>query len=222
MDNSLYHTIGLGVAFLGLFGLTELSYHLFKLKAEITRKIAHLATGLLSLWFPVLIDDVWYVFMLCFIFFILLIASRRLKYLSSVNAIDRDSMGSTAYPIAVFGCYLVYYYMEKSYIFFNLPILILAISDPLAALIGKQWPLGKYSIGCGEKTLMGSMAFFISASVLSFILLFPLVEIELVLTISLLIGLISTIVEGFSWRGMDNLTIPLSVIILLYTTLNKL
>lgn len=220
MDSSFYNTIWLGLAFLSLFGVTELSYHLFKMHVEITRKVAHVATGLLALLFPILINDLCCVFILCLVFFVLLLLSRKLKYLSSVNAVDRDSLGSIAYPVSVFVCYLVYHAIDKGAIYFNLPILVLAISDPLAALAGKQWPIGKYNISFGEKTMVGSLIFFSSACLISFGMVGDLLTFNSALVLSLIIGVVSTIVEGVSGRGIDNLTIPFSVLLVLYIYIN--
>ena len=126
----------LGLCFLALFGLAEFLYHKQKVKAEITRKIVHVGTGLLTLLFPIFLHDQWQVLFLCTAFLLILLASLQFKLLPSINSIDRVSHGSILYPVAVYGCYLAYSYADKGLFFFYLPILTLAICDPLAALIG--------------------------------------------------------------------------------------
>ena len=106
-----------------------------------------------------------------------------------------------------------------AYLYFYLPILILAICDPLAALFGKKFNYGKFKIGKEIKTLSGTIAFFISCVALSLFvfLFFSIFESEspkLVLT-SLVIALCSAIIEAISGKGSDNLTIPAGVLAML-------
>ncbi len=207
--------------FLSLFGLAEILYHFVKVKVELTRKLVHIGTGLLTFLFPIMLGNHWFVLILCASFALILIVSLKYKLLPSINAIDRDSVGSLAYPVAVYGCYLAYDYFDQNYIFFYLPILILSICDPLAALFGKRWPIGKYKIGMDNKTLMGSGVFFVSAVILILLFFFfPRVEkstLELVLH-SIFIAFIAAFVEAYSKRGYDNLTIPASVLVCLIFT----
>jgi len=207
--------------FLSLFGFAEILYHLAKVKAELTRKLVHIGTGLLTFLFPVMLGNHWFVLTLCASFALILIVSLKYKLLPSINAIDRDSVGSLAYPVAVYGCYLAYDYFHQNYIYFYLPILILAICDPLAALVGKRWPIGKYKVGMDNKTRMGSGAFFLSALILTLLFFFfQRVEkstSELIFH-SFFIAFVAAAVEAYSKRGYDNLTIPASVLLCIIMT----
>lgn len=202
--------------FLVLFAFAEILYHFLKFKAEITRKIVHFMTGILTLFFPIFIEDHWMVFALCFSFLIILVLSLRFKLLPSINAVDRKTSGSLLYPLIVFVCYLIYEHYNHL-IFYYLPILILAICDPVAALIGKRFPWKKYIFLGHTKTMSGSGAFFLSSFVLSISLLIVIEKISFQdsLMMSAIIGLISTFAEAISHRGFDNLTIPASVVLLL-------
>ena len=138
------------------------------------------------------------------------------KIISAINAIDRDSVGSLAYPVAVYCSYLVYDYFQEQYIYFYMPVLILAVCDPVAALTGKRWPIGKYKQTRESKTLMGSAMFFISA----FVLILALTKIlkinehiYITLMTALVISLFSTIAEAVTKKGYDNLAIPGAVIL---------
>jgi dolichol kinase len=96
--------------------------------------------------------------------------------------------------------------------------LILAISDPIAALMGKTWPIGKFNIGNIHKTLIGSASFFISATLLTFFTFTPTLATTLIqaVLVSAIIAVIATVVEAISTKGYDNLTIPLAVLAALY------
>jgi len=221
MSTDILNTLLLGGCFLALFALGELLYHQFRVKAELTRKLIHAGTGLLTLLFPILLKNHWLVLLLCTTFALILIVSLRYDLLKSINAIDRKSMGSITYPISVYVCYLVYDYFSFMYLFFYLPILILAFCDPIAALTGKKWPVGKYRIRSETKSMMGSFMFFLSAFILTIVLsiILPagLTTVQLIF-FSLFVASVSAFTEGISTKGSDNLTIPFSVLIVMIGT----
>jgi phytol kinase len=215
MKRDIINTMILAGCFLLLFGIAELLYHKLKVKVEITRKLVHMVTGLLALLFPVMLGNHWLVLLLSILFAIILFISLRYKLLQSINAIDRDSVGSLAYPFAVYASYLVYDYFHQQYVYFYMPVLVLAVCDPVAALSGKRWPIGKYSPAKESKTLMGSTMFFISAFLLILLLqqvLHGNAEVYKKLITALIIALVSTIAEAVTKKGYDNLAIPATVI----------
>lgn len=217
MNSDLLNTIILAGAFLMLFVFAEILYHRYKVHAEITRKIVHIFTGILTLLFPHLISVHWYILFLCGSFLLILILSRPLKMLPSINNVGRVTQGSILYPIVVYVCFLLFQH-ENNLLYFYLPILILALCDPMAALIGKNYPWGKYSTFGNQKTLSGSFAFFLTGLVLSAILLVNLGDISIVsaLLIATFLALVTTLAESFSHGGFDNLTIPMSALGILY------
>ncbi|MDH5367644.1 MAG: hypothetical protein OEW67_11685 [Cyclobacteriaceae bacterium] len=216
MSYSLLNTIYLALAFLVLFASSELLYHKFKVKAEITRKYVHFSTGILSMLFPPLIGNHWLVLLLCGSFLIILFISLRFKKLPSINAIVRVTRGSILYPIIVYCCYLVFMYYNQ-FIFYYIPILILAICDPIAALVGKKFPLGKYATFGHMKTLSGSVGFFIAAMLTCTVLILGLEQIHFVqvIVVAIFISLATSFAEAISHRGYDNLTIPFSALLVL-------
>lgn len=201
----------LACCFLALFGLAEWLYHILKVRAEWTRKIVHLGTGLLTLLFPVVLTSHWQVLFLCASFLVILLASLRFGWLPSINAIDRFSYGSILFPMIVYGLFLVFQMAGRGLIIFYLPILILAICDPVAALVGKRFPFGKYRIlGCG-KSAAGSLAFFVSALIITAVAVFAFQNASAGMLLILLVPVVATVAEGLGVKGMDNLTIPASV-----------
>lgn len=94
-------------------------------------------------------------------------------------------------------------------------VFILAISDPLSAIIGIRF--GKTRI-FNHKSLEGSMAFFTSAVFIThFVLIFSTAAYSWRITIvSLLLGLIASILETLPIKLDDNLTIPLSTSFVLW------
>ncbi len=233
MSKDLQYMLLLALGFLLLFSLAEWIYHTFKPKVEYTRKMVHIGTGLLTLLFPILLSNHWLVLLLCASFAGLLLVSLKYRLLKSINNIDRKSYGSISYPLSVYISYLAYDWLKpnfaqlgNAYILFYLPILILAICDPIAALAGKRWPYGKYRVGADIKTAMGSAMFFSSAFLISIILFSTMSSglfdfFKLVLA-SLLIAFVTTVTEAFSKKGLDNFFIPLSGILVLYFLMSTL
>lgn len=204
----------LAVCFLTLFGVAEWLYHYQKVKVELTRKLVHVGTGVLTLLFPVFLGNHWLVLLLCSSFAMILIASLQYNLLPSINAIDRKSHGSLLYPVAVYICYLAYSFYGYKVVLFYLPVLTLAICDPLAALFGKRYPYGKYRLGASNKTLVGSSAFLVSSWILAALMLHYF---DTKIWHCVWIAPLATIAEAMSGKGTDNLTIPLTVLgILLY------
>jgi hypothetical protein len=94
VSEPLFHFAWLAASFLALFGLAELGYHVFKYQGENTRKFVHIGTGLLTMLFPLVFEEMIWVVLLCLSFLILLLLSQRFHFLKSINDIDRHSHGS--------------------------------------------------------------------------------------------------------------------------------
>lgn len=216
MNENLLNTIYLAGAYLVLFASAEFFYHKLKTRAEITRKYVHIVTGLLTMLFPPLIDNHWLVLFLCGSFLVILLVSLRLRLLPSINAVDRKTRGSILYPVIVYGCYLMYL-ENHQFMYYYIPILILTFCDPMAALVGKHFPRGRYKTFGHIKTLSGSAGFFIAAVITTTCLMMSMEEAVLrdTLIIALSVAFITTIAEAFTHKGYDNLTIPFSALVVL-------
>lgn len=221
MSENITYTVLLGSFFLLLFGFSEFLYHKLNIKPEVTRKIVHLGTGLLTLLFPIWITNHWFILGLCSSFLLILLLSLHYGFLPSINNVPRKTRGSTLYPIIVYGCFLVFN-SYNSLIYFYLPILVLAICDPIAALVGKKFQIGTYKTFGHTKTLIGSAAFCVSAFVVTAFGMSSLlhISIEKILLISCVVGFLTALTEAFSHKGYDNFTVPVTTILVLIYFLN--
>lgn len=221
MKENLIHTAYMACAFLCLFASAEFIYHRFKVRAEITRKYVHVVTGLFTMVFPVFIQSHWLVLVLSVSFLVILVISLKINQLPSINNVSRVSRGSILYPIIVYLCYFIYQ-NQNHLIFFYVPILILAFCDPVAALVGKKWPKGRFTTFGQTKTLSGSFAFFVLGLVMSFGLISFLESYSTIygLFIAFSCSLVGCLAEAFSHKGYDNFTVPTSVVLVLYVILN--
>lgn len=239
MNEQLIITAIYSGLFLTLFAVGEMLYHVFKLKAESTRKIIHVFTGLICFSFPLFITSHWSVLFLTISFALILSLSIRFKLLKSINAIDRKTSGSILFPISIYIMFWAYSYFghnnlsgngltwesaknlkgifsDTKGIYYFLPLLIFSISDPLAALFGKKWPHGKYTLNAETKTMVGTFAFFTSATAISFLfLVYQIHSLQTALFMSLILGFGTAVTEGLSQKGFDNLFIPTSAIVIL-------
>lgn len=212
MNENLTHLLLLSGLFLILFTTAELLFRTFKVNAEYTRKLVHVGTGLLTMLFPFMFTHYIWVIGICLLFFIILLISIKFNYLPSIHAIQRKSYGSLAYPVVVILSFMFYHLKTSTqeFFYFYIPVLVMALADPMAAFIGKLWPWGKYCIGKEQKTLSGSFAFFTISFIVNYLLLPPTQ-----FWYFLLIPFAATITEALSTKGLDNITIPISVMTLL-------
>lgn len=204
------------VAIVLLLVFNELNYRKFKIKGEFTRKFAHFVSTLAVVPFPYIISSHWYVLILAFIFFVALFVTQYSKQLKSIHDIKRRSVGSYLLPLSIYVTFLVASIHEVKF-YYILPMLILAICDPIAAIMGMNIKKKNQNIiilGTNTgKTIIGSSSFFLTSLIICIIALYFNREVFDFKTfwLAVLVSVISTMAELFSWRGSDNLTIPLSV-----------
>jgi dolichol kinase len=220
MDVQIYYMLAFLVGIFLLLFLNDRLHKKFGIASEYTRKLAHFSATGSTLTFPLLFTSHWYPFTLAVVFFLILLLSMNTKYLKSIHEIDRYSAGSFLLPPAIYLPFLISVKAEDPF-FFILPTLILAVSDPLAGLVGYVFKEGNPKIVLFSrqlnKTIYGSSAFFISAFVLSLIAMNinthdPVGE---TLMAALFVAAASTVTEMLSPGGTDNITVPMIVILVL-------
>jgi phytol kinase len=220
MDIQIGLTVIFLFAFILLLTFVEMIYRRLGLDGEITRKFAHFAATLSTITFPSLFNDHWYVLSLAVIFFLLLFVSRNHSYLKSIHDIKRISVGSYLLPVAIYLTFLVSHQMNNDFLFI-LPMLVLAICDPVAGIMGMNLQQYNHKIRIFtwklQKTWLGTISFFVSCFLISIVALyFNQMRIDLeILWVAVVISVVSSIVELISWKGTDNLLIPISVLLVL-------
>jgi len=212
-------TLWVTVPILAVFALSELLYRLRGVSAEHTRKLSHVGAGLATLAFPWVATDHWTVLALAVVFVAFLAGTKALGWLPSVHAVARRTRGAHYYPVAV---WLTFLLCDGDPALFGTAILVMALSDTGAALVGRSQPIVRYRVIDEDyRSLGGSLALFgLTFGVL-------LVGLSLrggasfpaVLVVSLLAALVATAVEGVSIRGLDNLLLPYSVVLVVQRTL---
>ena len=220
MGNQLALTFIYMIAIISLLIFTELIYRRLGFKGEVTRKFAHFTATLSTVTFPYMFTDHWYVLVMAVFFFMILYYSKKRTQLKSIHDITRKSAGSYLLPVAIYLTFLIAYNMGHRF-YFILPILVLAICDPVAGILGlniKQFNHKIILLGHKfQKTMLGSSSFFISCFLISLISLYyhRMVFDAKTFWLAFSIAIVGTLVELFSWRGTDNLFIPMSVLLML-------
>jgi len=216
MSSEIMNSLYIALIYLAMFGIGEVLYHFMHVKAEMTRKFSHLSAGFIAFLFPMLITHHIFVLMLAAGFTGLLFLTKKVNLLKSIHAVKRKTVGSYLYPISIYGCFLVYSHYDNL-LFYYLPLLILAISDTIAAIGGEAWAFGRFFKHTDSKTLFGSSLFFVSAMVISIVVLALLTNLSFrtIIILSILISLLTSFIEAISNKGLDNITIPLTVLSIL-------
>ncbi|MEO6638681.1 MAG: phosphatidate cytidylyltransferase, partial [Ginsengibacter sp.] len=111
--------------------------------------------------------------------------------------------------------FLLYRHFQNNLLFFYLPVLTMALCDPIAALVGRHWPRGRFQINNGNKTVTGSLAFFICSVILTIASYYFFSKeifnpVNVFLT-AFVIAICATVTEALSTKGFDNITIPICV-----------
>jgi len=203
-----------------LLAFNELNYRRLKVEGEITRKFAHFTTTLAVVPFPYVFTSHWYILILATFFFAALFITQHAKQLKSIHDINRKSIGSYLLPLSIYVTFLVSFQMNNKFIFI-LPMLILAVCDPMAAILGMNFKKNNRQIQIfgiqTKKTIIGSGAFWVTAFIISIIALYFHRDVFDLKTfwLALIIAIVGMVAELLSWRGSDNLTIPVSVMLVL-------
>lgn len=175
---------------------------------EFTRKIVHIGSGnvvLLAWWLqiPTTIG-----IGAAIVAGIIALLSYSVPILPSLNSVGRKSLGTFFYAVSfgvLFACF-----WTKNPEFTVIGILIMAWGDGLAAVIGQRFGQHPYQIFGGKKSLEGSLTMFLVSFLMAGLILTstqgnPLSS----WGIALVVAMVATGLESFSWLGIDNLLVPL-------------
>lgn len=208
----------LGIGILLIFN--ELNYRRLKVKGEITRKFAHFTATLATVPFPYIFSSHWYVMILAAIFFAVLFVTQYSKQLNSIHDIERKSIGSYLLPFSIYITFLISCLLHNKFLYI-LPMLILAVCDPMAAILGMSTKKNNGKIKLfgikTEKTIIGSLSFLVTSFVISLIALYfhrALFDLK-TFWLAVTVAVTGTLAELVGWRGSDNFSIPIGIVIIL-------
>jgi phytol kinase len=213
---------------LGLLAVATYALWLFQRLAaphpELVRKLLHVGMGLTAASFRWLFADVWPVLALGVVSLAAMACLRLMKGLkdrlgSVLASVARRSLGEFYFIAGV----AVLFLLTRSEpdpigaVLYCVPLLILALADAVAALIGVRYGKVRYDTVDGQKSAEGSVAFF---TVAFFCALLPLLlgtdcDRTKTVLIALIMGFLVMLCEAVAWHGLDNLVIPLVTFLIL-------
>jgi uncharacterized protein (TIGR00297 family) len=184
--------------------------------SEVTRKFVHVVAGVLMMVSPFIFHSGIPVLVITGMMVLATFLSIKLDLLKSIHGTDRTSYGTTYHPLSFF--ILVLLFWDRSPEILTISISILAVPDALAAMVGQRVKNPHFiELDLERKTVEGTVTMFVS-SLLCILLLFFYFDIQTHHSMFLVIVLTAMFVTGWeliSFKGSDNLTVPLSAAFIL-------
>ena len=182
---------------------------------EVNRKLVHILTGVLIFFTPFFFVSSKPLILMAVIFIGVNYFGVKTEKLKGMHNTQRQTYGTVYYPISFLLLVLLCWKNYKTAIM--LSMLVLALSDALAAIVGENLRNPhEYRLWEDKKSLEGSAVMFVTTFLIVFILL-PIIDYLDGMTVSLATagwiglatGIFATVLEAISSGGSDNLTAPL-------------
>ena len=175
---------------------------------ELSRKIVHIGTGAVVplAWF----FEIPFVVALpvAAVITVVTTINHQWRFIPAVEDVDRNSYGTIAYGIAITTLLLLFWPTRADAV--SAGVLVMALGDGLAGLIGRNVASPKWVLFGQTKSSVGTM----TMAVVSGLVLIGIARwsgADLSLPAALGMVAMATGLEQLSWSGLDNLSVPLSV-----------
>jgi phytol kinase len=183
------------LAFFSYYLINEIIHNKYKKTTYFTRKLAHVFSGVGAYLVTLYLDRTQFLIVTGF-FALAFIVFYKYKTFKSIHM--KDTIGEILYPIALF---ILALFLYDNKILFIPGIFILALSDTVSAILGKK-----------NTVMYNPVQSFLGHSITTlFILLlfnFPILS-------AIVFALILGLVEFKTFKGWDNLSVPLVYIVLI-------
>jgi len=186
------------IGFLGfgtLLGSLEIVSRKFSLKSELIRRISHVSAALFTIFFSFYLPA-YLLLTILGIFSVIMFMSRLLKVFNHIHAVSRPTIGEELLPLGFIAAYLI---ANGDSTIFVPSILIVGLADPITGIVMQKY----------KKHFFGILAF----TLVSILLLMLFSQVPFWMTI--IIAIIVSLVERISSYGIDNLSIPVAMALLL-------
>ena len=181
---------------LGLIGLVKITNHYYKLSHFWTRKFLHTTSALVIAFYAIfLVDQTQYLiltFAFTFLYFLLFFG----KKFQEIEENKYTNWGTPLYPFALF---VIGFFLFNKLHYLQFVILLLGIPDVIAGVYDRL--KGKI------KSIKASLVYFSFALILAVCYL-PIIP-------AVLITLLLTLIERYTPKGFDNLSVPVVAAIIL-------
>ena len=209
IENLIKAVIALGV--IGIIALVvQLLFHRRLIVGEYSRKLIHILTALwMATWQLQKLTQLEITF-LCLALFMAILFAKQYNWFNSIFGVNRSTHGELFFVAGIAFANLVF----ANEMVYALAVANLGLADGLAAIVGTQYGKQKYNVFGATKSLIGMFTSFVVAVITGTVfwifaidfhpgLLFMATHI--VATSAVISGL-----EFVSFKGLDNITIPLA------------
>jgi len=210
-----------GAFFVGIFaviGLAEFIRKKANWSAEASRKIVHVLVGVMIFWARFLFTSPTPAIVIAMLFILINALALKQQAFQGMHATGRFTLGTVFYPLSFLILVLAFWNRDPAILLIS--FLILALGDPLAAQVGENVKNPRtFVLWQDQKSLQGSLSLGIAAFIITATGLpilrslegLPVPSVQMILLISMAVGVIGALAESMSLAGSDNLTLPLGV-----------
>lgn len=200
--------LGIIVSFAYIFFIITISKKVEKFGKEASRKFIHIMLGFWWIIAMIFFNNVIWAAVMPTIFIVINYLSYKNKLIKVMEREEEEGLGTVYYVISLLILVIISFGVFNKPILSLIPVLVMAIGDGLAAVIGKKVKSPTYKIGDSQKSLIGSSVMFTISFLLIAIYLCQ-IGISLWLFKSLVMSIIITLIEAISIKGTDNITVPI-------------
>ena len=207
---------GILLVLLGIvIGSSEIVRKKFNVSIHVTRKFVHIVTGVLIAATPFLLQRPHPLLLISVLFIVINLVAIKMRWMPGMHGTGRKSYGTVFYPASFFILILLLWNEHKAIVVISM--LIMALADAMAAIAGGNVnkPI-RYRFSGEQKSLQGSAVMLITTFGITFLGLYFFAQYEnldasmtTILWIAAIVAIIATACESISYKGSDNLTVPL-------------
>ena len=199
--------------------LLVMSEYLWRRKligGEYGRKLVHTTMGLYVASWPYLLPMHTIAYIACAAF-ATLVVSKKIQLFHAIHDVPRITYGEMLYPLGVL---LVALLAQQPWIF-TTSLLFISVADSAAAVFGKKYGVNSryvYRVFGAKKSVVGTLAYVLAAYVcVTASLLYGDKSLLLAnrLAVFVSIPLFTAFLEAVSPYGLDNITVPLAVVVIM-------
>ena len=189
--------------------LAEGLYKVTNAPSEIVRKIVHIGTGnviILAWWLQI---PAWVGIAASIFAGAIALLSYSLPLFPGINSVGRKSLGTFFYAVSIGVVVGWFWPLEKPY-YGAIGILIMALGDGLAALIGQKFGKHPYQLWGEKKSIEGSVTMAVISYLVTVVILSGVQGNHWqIWGLAIAVALVATALEAVSKIGIDNLTVPI-------------
>ena len=220
IDQNIWGLIISYIFVFAMIGLSTLLQNKKIVNEEGARKLIHIGVSNWYLIAMLFFDNVWFAIIPPVTFIILNYISYKQNVFKAMERNGQGNLGTVYFPISLLIVTYVSFnntlgFQDPTYMqyFGALAILILGYGDGFAAVFGKAFGSKKLY---QDKSFVGTLVMFGFSFLVSVTLLLVFANITSVVNVAFVLAIFASVIELFSPRGLDNLTVPLGVFVIYY------